>query len=268
MIGSALRWFRRRRLRAQPFPLHWPEIFGANLPFYARLSDTLRARFHEQVRFFLAEKHFIGAADLEVTETMRLIIAGVAVRLTLHLDLTYYDRLTEIVVYPYIYRHKDDSLPDGQPPTTAILGEARDWGTVVLSWPAVQQGLINPCDGHDTATHEFAHVLDRQGGRFNGTPRLRATEDYHPWAEVLSHHFAALQARELPERAVLRNYGATNEAEFFAVATETFFEKPTQMKTHTPELYAELQKFFGFDPAADPLCGRPAKPSTRSNPEE
>lgn len=119
---------------------------------------------------------------------------------------------------------------------------------------SVVAGLRYVCDGHDTALHEFAHVLDKGGGSFTGTPRLRANEHYRPWAEVMSRNFLALQAGKAPQRLVLREYGATNEAEFFAVATESFFERPRQMRSLTPDLYQELQRFYGFDPAAESAC--------------
>ena len=139
----------------------------------------------------------------------------------------------------------DDDNEDG-----VILGEAHTWGTVVLSWDSVTQGLADPRDGHDTATHEFAHVLDIADGRFDGTPVLSGHGRYAPWARVMTRHFERLRKGRRPEGRVLRDYGATNEAEFFAVATEAFFEKPEQMKAKTPELYEELRQFYGWDPAA------------------
>jgi Mlc titration factor MtfA (ptsG expression regulator) len=117
-------------------------------------------------------------------------------------------------------------------------------------------GLRNPRDGHDTATHEFAHVLDRGDGRFDGTPELRASADYAPWAEVMSHHFLELRERSPRQRRVLRDYGATNEAEFFAVATETFFEKGRQLRERAPDLYEELRRFYRCDPANRPDQGK------------
>jgi Mlc titration factor MtfA (ptsG expression regulator) len=159
------------------------------------------------------------------------------VRLVLNLDLSYYDRLTEIIVYPYIYSHRDDDR--------AFLGEAQDWGTVVLSWPAVLQGLADPGDGHDTALHEFAHVLDRATGKFDGTPKLKRSEDYRSWAQVMSRHYLRLRQGVSPESEVLRPYGAANEAEFFAVATEAYFNRALQLKKRLPDLYAELQAFYG-----------------------
>lgn len=222
-------------------PDEWLGYLDRNVPFVAKLQDDVRARFLRDLKIFAWEKHFIGAGGFEITDEVKVVISAAAVRLTLHLDISYYNRLTEIIVYPSHYVHDGT---DG-----VVFGEAHAWGTVVLSWDAVIQGLRNPNDGHDTATHEFAHVLDRADGAFDGTPELRAGGHYRPWATVMSHHFLRLQKRGKTQRKVLRMYGATNEAEFFAVATESFFEKPDQMRERTPDLYDEMRRFYGFDPS-------------------
>lgn len=241
MLGIIPR-LRRWRLGRRPFPFAWLPHVEA-LPFYQRLSPDLQRKFQRALKVFVWDKHFIGAGDMEITDEVRVTVAAAAVRLVLHLDLSYYDRLTEIVVYPDAYLHPER---DG-----VVFGEAQSWGTVVLSWAAVRHGMRNTEDGKDTAVHEFAHVLDRADGEFDGTPELRAWSHYRPWVAVMSHHFLRLQARARPERRVLDSYGAQNEAEFFAVATETFFEKPEQMQEQMPELYEELRRFYGFDPAAE-----------------
>ena len=179
--------------------------------------------------------------SMEIDDEVKVVIAATAIRLALHLDDSVYNRLTEIVVYPSHYHHPGED--------SVVFGEAHHWGTVVLSWDAVLGGLSNPSDGHDTATHEFAHVLDRNSGRFDGTPELRARDDYRPWAMVLSRHFERLRANKRPERRLLGEYGATNEAEFFAVATEVFFERPETMLKNAPELYEQLSHFYGFGSA-------------------
>lgn len=235
---------RRRRARERAVPSAWLDTLGHNVPFFARLPDADRARFLGDVAVFVDEKHFVGAGGLSITDEMRVTIAAAAVRLTLHLDISFYDRLTEIVVYPDTYRHPDD-------PSGAILGEAHHWGTVVLSWRDVLAGLRNERDGHNTAIHEFAHVLDRVDGAFNGAPELRASEHYRPWATVMSKHYAKLQKRDRRTRSVLRDYGAVNEAEFFAVATEAFFERPDLMRARAPDLHAELARFYGGDTRAE-----------------
>ena len=241
MIGP-IRYFRRKKLAREPFPDQWLEILKAKVPFFSFIPDELKERFLLFLRIFSQEKYFIGAGGMEITDEVKVVISACAVRLVLYLDISFYDRLTEIIVYPYVYQHPDDK--------NAILGEAHEWGTVVLSWPAVLEDLADSHDGHETAFHEFAHFLDRFGdGKFDGTPKLRSRASYRPWAQVMSSHYFALQKKKKKERKVLRMYGATNEAEFFAVCTEAYFEKPVQMKKLLPDLYEELQEFYGGDPA-------------------
>jgi hypothetical protein len=209
-------------------------------PFFASFSPADQRIFLDKLKVFVWEKPFFGAAGLQVTDEMRVAIGVPAARLALRLDLGCYDRLTEIVVYPEVYRHPGR---DG-----AILGEAHSFGAVVLAWPAVRQGLLNPVDGHDTGAHEFAHVLDAADGAFDGTPELHASAHYRPWAETLGRRYLEMVEAPPAKHGLLRSYGATNEAEFFAVATESFFERPAHLKARAPDLYAELARFYRTDP--------------------
>jgi hypothetical protein len=239
---NPFRWFRRRQLQRRTFPPEWLSHLEAHVPFFRGLSPELRQRFLEQLKVFVWEKEFVGANGFFITDEVRVVVGATAIQLVLHLGLSYYDRLREIIVYPGAFK-----LPDR---TGAVLGEAKHWGQVILSWESVLAGLRNPRDGRDTASHEFAHVLDRADGAFDGTPTLREYSHYRAWAAVMDEHFRGLQRGRPHERKVLDDYGALNEAEFFAVATESFFEKPRQMKAKTPELYEELRRFYGWDPAA------------------
>jgi hypothetical protein len=241
MLGP-LRTLWRRHLLRRPFPPEWLGHLEARVPFFRTLAPELRQGFLDKLKVFAWEKEFIGAGGLTVTDEIRVVVAATAVQLVVHLDLSYYDRLSEVIVYPGAFK-----LPER---TGAVLGEARHWGTVVLSWESVLAGLGNPRDGHHTAAHEFAHVLDRADGAFDGTPQLQLPSHYRAWAQVMGEHYAHLQQGRARERAVLDEYGALNEAEFFAVATESFFEKPRQMKEKTPALYEELRRFYGWDPAS------------------
>jgi Mlc titration factor MtfA (ptsG expression regulator) len=236
-------WWRRRRrrgVRANPLPAAWSEILDRNAPFVARLSAAERAHLEGDIQVLVAEKVFIGAGGMEITDEVKVTIAAAAARLVLHLDVDRYDDLTEIVVYPAAYKHPGATADDG-----AVLGEAHSWGVVVLSWEAVIAGMKNPGDGHDTAVHEFAHVLDRADGAFDGAPELHAGEHYRPWATVMQRSFDRLRGRDKQLRRVLRDYGATNEAEFFAVATEAYFERPADLRRRAPALFAELERFYG-----------------------
>lgn len=233
------RWLKRRWLAKQPFPVGWEPLVAKHFPFEAHLSDAERARFRRHLQVFANEKDFVGAKELVVTDEMRVLVAGAAARLARNLSLDVYDSLMTVVITTGAWER------DGG----TILGEAHRWGQVVLSWDSVRQGLKNPFDGHDVALHEFAHVLDLTDGRFDGTPEMATFSALHAWADVFSKQYFAL--RKSPNRdKVLRAYGATNEAEFFAVATEAFFEKPRQMKQKHAALYDELKRYYGADPAS------------------
>jgi Mlc titration factor MtfA (ptsG expression regulator) len=237
-----IRSWQRRRIRERSFPEAWREILAARVPFAARVPDASRLKFEADLMVFEEEKHFEGAGGFEVSEEVRVVVSAAAVRLVLFLDIGLLDRVSEVVIYPAAYRHPERE--------GAVLGEVNHASSVVLSWEDTLAGLRNAQDGLDTATHEFAHVLDRESGAFDGTPTLRAHEDYAVWGQVMSQHYLRMRRRGRKARSVLREYAATNEAEFFACATEVFFEKPAAMKKRAPDLYDELRRFYGFDPGA------------------
>jgi hypothetical protein len=238
MFGLIRSWQRRRAAR-EPFPEAWRAVVDDRLPFAASLDEAERARFLTHLQVFAKEKNWEGAGGLTVTDEMKVVIAGAAARLARNLSLDVYDGVKSIVIYPGHYKHPDK---DG-----IVFGEVNSWGTVVLSWDAVEHGIGNPFDGHHTALHEFAHALDFTDGEFDGTPTLPEAKDYQTWTRVFSEHYLKMKKR--PHKSVLRRYGATNEAEFFAVASETFFEKPDQLKKKSPELYEELRRYYKIDPA-------------------
>ena len=234
------RAWRRSRLRKQPVPQEWLLALDRYVPFFAELKPDERARMLSDMQVFLAEKYFFGAGGLTVTADMPVVVAAAALRLVLHLDVSYYDRLTEIVLYPSGFHNPhDDEDRDG---------EAHDWGIVVLAWDAVVEGLADPNDGYNTVFHEFAHVLDRADGSFDGTPRLHRAADYPQWAAVMEREYQRVRALEGTALHPLDDYAGENEAEFFAVSTEAFFERPDELAREAPDLFAELAKFYRTDP--------------------
>jgi len=241
MLFTYLRARKRKRLAQNPFPETWEPLLSQHFDHLITPMDADETeRFRTHLKVFAWEKHWVGTKGLIVDDEIKVVVSGLAARIARNLSLDVYDRLTEVVVYPSHYKHPDR---DGM----KIYGEARAWGTVVLSWDAVKHGLVHPTDGHDTAIHEFAHVLDVADGWFDGTPLLHHGDDYKAWAHVLGHYFAKLQ--KAPTRGVVREYGATNEAEFFAVATEAFFERPKTLRREAPALYKQLERFYRVDPA-------------------
>lgn len=243
---------RRARIADQPFPPEWEAVLRKNVPAYATLSGDEREELRGLVRIFVAEKSFEGCGGVRVTDEMRVTIAGQACLLILHVDDDVYPRLRSILIYPQGYRapveaRDGDIVHEGH---SDRLGESWGDGAVVLSWDGVRAGQANPGDGRNLVIHEFAHQLDQEDGAADGTPVL-GWASYLPWARVLSADFLELRddaARG--RRTVLDRYGAVNEAEFFAVAAEAFFEKPRALLRRHPELYDELRRYFRQDPAA------------------
>lgn len=234
---------RRRRLLAGALDPQWQRWLTDEVAFYARMPADQQRQLLDLVRILVAETRFVAAAGFALSDHHRVVIAAAMARLALGLGPDVYRDLRSVVVYPDAWKNK--ALGEG-----AILGEAHDFGVVVLSWKDVAGGLRNDADGHDTATHEFAHVLDGLDGRFDGVPPLASHPELAEFAVLVRHHLGRLRKDRKPERRVLRSYGATNEAEFFAVATEAFFEKPRQLQKRLPALYAELVELYRVDPAA------------------
>jgi Mlc titration factor MtfA (ptsG expression regulator) len=258
-------FFRRRRhqkIMAAPFPAAWAVHLERAVPQVAQLTPAERARLEDLIQVFLAEKVFEGAQDLEVTEEMRVSVAAQACMLLLgHPDTDVYPDLARVVMYPAAYvattHQREGALMVEK--KQVRLGESWDRGVVVLAWTAVVQGARNVEDGHNVVYHEFAHQLDQGYGDADGAPELPHGMTYADWAKHLGDEFENLEhAADTGRPTLLDHYGATNAAEFFAVSTEAFFEKPIQMKERKPALYAHLSGFYRQDPAARVAAARAA----------
>ena len=245
--------FRRNKLFLKPLPPGWIQILERNVPLYLLLPQTLREELYGRVNIFLDEKEFIGCAGLEITNEIRLTIAGNASMLLLKRDHRCFPGFTSILVYPDTYVAKDikyDGLIEIHEDSVRA-GESWHRGPVVLSWADVMRGTQDQSDGHNVVLHEFAHKLDEENKIMDGLPVLRDRTHYAKWAEVLTREYDSLQSRvDRGTNTVLNGYGAVSPPEFFAVATESFFEKPLQMKNKLPDLYAQLKRFYNLDPAA------------------
>jgi len=221
------------------------------------LAPDERGRLLDIARVLVAEKRWQGAGGFEMDDEHRVVIAAQAALLLLELDHDYYPRLRSIIVYPEVYRAPSRRIDDAgvaHEGLQARQGESWHAGTVVLAWEAVVRGAANMADARNVVFHEFAHQLDAEQPRSDGAPRLREGRDYAEWARVLGGEYAALQRDLEALRPVdIDPYGATSAAEFFAVVTETFFERPRSMARRHPELYEQLARFYGQDPASRDL---------------
>jgi Mlc titration factor MtfA (ptsG expression regulator) len=253
MVFDLFKSRRRARLRAKPVPEEWRRILERNLPVFNRLSPADQTELLGHTQVFLAEKHFEGAGGLELTDEIRVTIAGQACLLLLHRDTDYYPELITVIVYPSGYTaHEDRHIGGGiwEEGGEDRLGHTgQRLSALVLAWDAVRHGAAEPDDGQNLVLHEFAHQLDFENQSSDGTPALATTGDYRAWARVMSAEFNALRrASYAGEPTLLDEYGATNPAEFFAVITEAFFERPRALKHRHPQLYAQLQRFYRQDP--------------------
>jgi Mlc titration factor MtfA (ptsG expression regulator) len=257
MVFGLFKSRRRERLRALPFPDEWRRTIERNVPIVRRLPPSDRSELFGHVQVFLAEKHFEGAGGLELTDEIRVTIAAQACLLLLHRDTDYYPLLTSIIVYPSTYvvpgeHHVGDGIwEEGD---ESYLGHTqRNLSALVLAWDSSLGGARAIDDGENVVLHEFAHQLDFEGGGVDGTPPLESRRQYASWARVLGAEYEALRrASEAGRPSVLDEYGAENPAEFFAVATEAFFERPEELRERHPALYGELRTFYQQDPATWP----------------
>ena len=257
-----LRDKRREKFLAEPFPGEWERCIQKNLPCYQYLSPFERGRLRGLVQIFIAEKHWEGCNGLELTDEMRVTIAAHACLLILALPADVYRQVESIYVYPSTVMTPEEKTgffeirrsPMEGP--VAIDGEAHYRGPVILVWDVMKRESRHPEQGYNVVYHEFAHKLDMLDGKADGTPPLASPEEYQRWIDVCSREYLKLgRQAEFDRDTFLDSYGATNEAEFFAVATEHFFCQPEDLQHHHPELYRVLKEFYRQDPAQRVLNG-------------
>jgi Mlc titration factor MtfA (ptsG expression regulator) len=246
---------RRQKLLDQPFPPEWQTILDDNVPLLKRLDN---AEQHERLRdltvVFVAEKSWEGCGGLELTEEHQVTIAAQACILLLGREHELYEDVESILVYPTTMLSPDapPSFFDGRAHVvheggTAILGQAHGrGGPVILAWDDVLAGARG-LHNRNVVFHEFAHKIDMADGEVDGTPPLDTTAERRAWAKACESAFLELRERaEAGKPTFLDDYGATNEAEFFAVATEAYFLRPTKLRDVEPELHAVLADFYRF----------------------
>ncbi len=251
-------WFKRRRREetaAGAFPSEWLSIIERNVPYYGRLTEADRTELQRHILIFLSEKRFEGCRGLQITDEIRLTVAAQACILLLHRRTDYYPGLKTILLYPEAYvararrRIEGGLIAEGE---EVRLGESWRRGSVVLSWDDVRRGAADIQDGQNVVFHEFAHQLDSSAGRGDSSEVLRRRSSFIAWARVLGANYEQLRRDVDAHRpTVLRAYGAVSPAEFFAVATEVFFERSGELAKKHPELYRELKNFYHQDPAGE-----------------
>ncbi|MGM9513552.1 zinc-dependent peptidase [Roseateles sp. DB2] len=245
-------WRRRQRQRRMqaPFPAAWRSLLRREWPLYRRLTPPQQRRLQQLVQVFVAEKPVIGCAGLKVSTAMKVLIAAQACLPLLSHARGVYPQLSQVLLYPAAFAvQRVHELGAG------VQMERRDWlsgeswqqGQVILSWQDVLAGARVPDDGRNVVIHEFAHQLDQANGRANGAPPLGSREAHAHWAAVMQTEYLALKtAIAQGQPSLLDAYAATDEAEFFAVASESFFEQGELMARQHPRLYALLADYYGL----------------------
>jgi Mlc titration factor MtfA (ptsG expression regulator) len=247
---SFLKKRRRERLRMQPFPAAFERIITANVPAYRRLPAELRTQLHGHIQVFLAEKHFEGCDGLAITDEVRVTIAGEACLLILNRETKYYPDLVTILVYPSIF-YADVEDHDGHIVSEYKedrSGESWELGVVILSWEDAVEHASTGRAGYNVVLHEFAHQLDMENGAMDGIPKLKTRGERDHWQAVFADAYRRFQASA--QRSVVDEYGAEDPAEFFAVVTESFFERPLALRREQPALYDVLARYYCVDPVA------------------
>ena len=253
-------WQRRRRgrLRALAFPAEWLEILRHNVHYYGALSAQEQAKLRGDLRILVAEKNWEGCGGLQMTEEIQVTIAAQASLLLLGFEDYYFERVQSILVYPDAFVAPERTVIEGG----VVLeghsereGEAWYRGPVVLSWSDALAGGRRASDGDNLVLHEFAHQLDMQhDGEIDGMPPLETRAARQRWQQVMSREFERLRRDcEAGLPTLLDCYGTTDEAEFFAVATECFFERSRALRIRHRQLYEVLAEFYRQDPAARDL---------------
>jgi MtfA peptidase len=234
-------------------PDDWVDIVEEYVAVWRVLDDDERELLAATSDWLLRHKHWEAAQGFALVDEITVNIAAQAALLVLGLSVDDYREVSAIIVYPTAMKSRGVSA--GPVPGTVtdgilpLLGQAHDRrGPVLLAWDQAQDAARNPGRGHNVVYHEFAHKLDMLDHIVDGTPRLERGGDVDRWVEVCTEAYEALRAGT--ERPPLQPYGATNPGEFFAVATEAFFDVPVALEHHEPRLYEVMRDFYKQDPAA------------------
>ncbi|HVY82772.1 MAG TPA: M90 family metallopeptidase [Steroidobacteraceae bacterium] len=252
IVWGAVRARRRAARFREPFPPEWRALLERSLPLYRRIPPDLRSKLEPVVRAFLADVQFLGCRGLQVTDEMRLVIGVQACLLVVERDPRAYESLGSVLLYPdeFVVNQTDEDeagvVTEGE---SVLSGQSLDTAQIVLSWQDVQDHG-SETEIYNVVLHEFAHFLDNAlDGALTDTRAGRG--DFEAWHDLLEREYQSLcDAVERGEDTLIDPYGAESTVEFFAVATEAFFERPLDLQRLHPALYGELATFYGLDPAA------------------
>jgi len=252
LAGPTLaRLWRRQRIGQRPFPAAWRDIVRRHVPLARELPAAQHLRLKKHIQVLLAEVPFIGCAGLEIGDEMRVTVAAQAAFLLLGRGGSF-GNLREVLVYPghfVVPRSEAGAAGVVHGGRDVLAGQSWQRGQVIVAWDSVLDGAADPHDGANVVMHEFAHQLDQDTGAANGAPYVGRGSLQQAWARVMNQEFDALNSRlARAEPGLIEPYAATSPAEFFAVTTELFFERPDALAAERPALYEQLKRCYRLDP--------------------
>jgi Mlc titration factor MtfA (ptsG expression regulator) len=231
---------RRRKARRQPFPREWEKVLGEYVVFYQALEPSEKARFRRELQVFIAEKRITGIKT-DIDDKTRVLAAASAILPIFGFPDWEWDAINEVLIYPSRFDEEFQFEGGADTRTLGMVGTGAMNRLMILSKPDLFSGFRNPRDARNVGLHEFAHLVDKSDGAVDGLPTVGLSrEAIGPWLELVRKKMDEM-ARG---KSDINPYGLTNEAEFFAVATEYFFEKPGIMERKHPELYKMLAQVF------------------------
>lgn len=258
LVGLFLFWqsvayFRRmwqyKKLNATPFPKTYESILQ-NIHQYRVLSPIYKEKIHLLILIFIDQKEFVGA-KMTINDEIKVIIAFYACLIRLGFELGEKDHVSTVIVYPEHFIVNNSHISGGiyNEEISVLEGQSAN-GTVVISWQDIKHDIALQ-QKENVIIHEFAHELDFEDGLADGTPVLEGSR-YKIWSKVFSKAFDTLKDQfnngvASDRLTLLGTYALTNEAEFFAVCSERFFEAPQALKTYFPKIYQELKLFYRLD---------------------
>ncbi len=228
----------------QPIPDQYRAILHEQVEFFRQLGEAKQQEFETRVQLFLAQTRITGVKTI-VEDIDKVLIASSAVIPIFGFPDWEYANLQEVLLYPDSFNH-DFEQTGSDRNILGMVGSGAFNGVMILSQHELRQAFINKTSKTNTAIHEFVHLVDKSDGSVDGIPEFILQKQYIlPWLQLMRHEIKKI----LADRSDINPYGATNEAEFFAVVSEYFFERPDLLQDKNPELYQLLATIFRQQPA-------------------
>lgn len=251
LLIAMLLWLSRSRRKKMPLPTQgfqpeYRRILEDNVLFYQRLDAGKKIEFENRMSRFLERVRVTGIRT-EVTDEDRVFVAASAIIPIFAFPGWEYRNLNEVLVYPDSFNHEFEQGGNNERIILGMVGEGAMQNQMILSRHALREGFSNKTDKNNTAIHEFIHLVDKSDGATDGIPEVFLQSAYVlPWVNMMHRQIKEI----VDDQSDINPYGATNQAEFLAVAGEYFFERPDLLRQKHPELYELLSRIFTPDKSA------------------